>query len=197
MGAYLTGGIATRVTIMGKDGFDIIKNKGEVFETINDVIDTTSYEVVEYENGFELLLKKEIFNNNIHDLIREVYSFIDVDFFFFTNLFKTDTKISMENFTKENYPIELKVYSDGYRKGEFYLNNEELRESKSYLNYAHRFLPDNNISYKLNIKLSFIDFWLDPSKVNEYPLGTIDLLNKIVRVHFKNKLVKSIFFYVE
>jgi len=198
MGAYLVGGVVTRFEIRNKGNYDVVKNQDEVLKSLDEVIDTSIYNVEEYLDGIELVIKKEVFEDNIHNLIKEISPIMNTRIYFFANLYKGE--INIKNFNKENYPISLNIYPKGTAyEDKFYLNDGEIREKECYPDYSYMLLRDDEsgIMHNLKINMKLINIWLDPTRIDEYPLGTINVLNKLTSKCFKNVLAKSIFFYVD
>ena len=198
MGAYLVGGVVTRFEIRNKGNYDVVKNQDEVLKSLDEVIDTSIYNVEEYLDGIELVIKKEVFEDNIHNLIKKISPIMNTRIYFFANLYKGE--INIKNFNKENYPISLNIYPKGTAyEDKFYLNDGEIREKECYPDYSYMLLRDDEsgIMHNLKINMKLINIWLDPTRIDEYPLGTINVLNKLTSKCFKNVLAKSIFFYVD
>lgn len=198
MGAYLVGGVATRFKIRNKDGYDVVRNKDKVVNAIGKVVDVSIYDVQEYLDGIELVIKKEVFEDNIHDLIQEISPIMNTKIYFFANLYKEE--VDIKKFNKENYSISLNIYPEGTGyEGKFYLNDGEIREQECYPDYSYMLLRDgeSGLMHNIKVNISFINVWLDPSIIDEYPLGTINVLNKLTSKSFKNVLAKSMFFYID
>jgi len=192
------GGIATRITITNKGKYDIIKNKNEVLDIVGKIIDITIYDIEEYSDRVELIIKKEVFENNIHDLIKEISPIMNTRIYFFGNMYKEE--VDIKKFNEKNYPIKLKLYPENAAYGgKFYLNDGEIIEHECFPDYSYMLLrgDESLLAYNVKINIKCINIWLDPSNINEYPLGTINVLNKLTSICFKNPLSKSIFFYVD
>ena len=191
MGQYLVGGIATRFQITNKRSFDLIKNKDEILKSLSKIIDISIYNVEEHIDRIELIIKKEIFEDNIHKLIKEISPIMNTKIYFFDSLYNEE--VNIKSFNKEEYPITLNIYED-----KFYLNGGEITESNCYPDYSYMLLRDDEsgLMYNIKVNMKLINIWIDPSIIDEYPLGTINVLNKLTSKSFKNCLSKSIFFYV-
>lgn len=123
MGRYLALGVATTIQLSKKKNYwvknyNLLENKQEIMDELNDLVDVSKYDCKELENKIILTMKPECFNDNIHDLIKELYPMIDCK-----TCMEHDGEIKFEfddNFNKENYPINLSTYEDGPDKGWMY-----------------------------------------------------------------------------
>lgn len=82
MGRNLALGVATTIWISKKknywtNDFDLFKNEEKIKEELKNLIDISAYNFKKEEDKFVLTMKPEYFNNNIHDLIKELYPVID------------------------------------------------------------------------------------------------------------------------
>jgi len=202
MGTFLASGIATKIYITKKkdywsSNYDIYKEKDKIFNILNQMIDVSYYEITEYEDGFKLEIKKEIVEQNIHELIKEVSLNMDCKHFFFFNLCKYGAEyknINLNNFNINNYPITMEKVPES---NQYRLNDTNIIEYLPYDNFRYSLLGNYESYAKLDVEMYFIPIWMDYDKtICEDSSRLLYLLNTFSRQHFKSKLSKSLLFYI-
>ena len=71
MGRYVAGGLAVRIRVRGRRGYDVIDNMNRILKAMSKVIDLGLYTVEESEEDFTLNLKEDIVNAHIEDFLKE------------------------------------------------------------------------------------------------------------------------------
>ncbi len=71
MGRYVAGGLAVRIRVRGRRGYDVIDNMNRILKAMSKVIDLGLYTVEESEEDFTLNLKEDIVNTHIEDFLKE------------------------------------------------------------------------------------------------------------------------------
>lgn len=176
---------------------NITNDKDKILEEIGKYIDLEDYNVIVYENAIELKLNKEIFNENIHEFIKEMESSTAC----YRDLFYNHD-LPLEDFTKEKYELKLCEYDENYTykdeeekenlKGEYYLkcDNDDIRYEESY--YPDIWLLEGKYRmYSKKIKL-----WYDPNDIEDGGY-IIPVLNTYKKNYYKNKLGNDLIYYVE
>ena len=120
MGRYIASGIAAKITVYKtnnnrwyNDEYDIIKNKNKLLQKMK-FINYKDYDIEMYENGYELKIKPEIFDKNIHSILKEQQSLRNGCYFTWY-IFGNDTKENEELVNLLNEQIAFESY---------YLNDE-------------------------------------------------------------------------
>lgn len=201
MGRYLALGLVTKIQIeRGKDNWGlysedikISKEKDKILKDMNNIIDTSKYKIKykKEEDSIYLELKDiDFFNENIHNLIKELYPLIDCRY----RIDPEKGNVSYDKtFTKEKYPFNL-IEKDN----KFY---EEL--TKSYEEYAYWQVPETflfkNEKYKNGLKcdICYIPIWIDWNKVGcESEHYILKLLNTMSRKYIESSLIRIMLFYI-
>ncbi len=202
MGRYLRIGIVSRIeVIVGERGEDIINMRfvNSISKSLNKYINTKDYDKEYYKDGFAYRLKENVFNDNIHDLIKEVSKDINVESFFEYE----DIDYHKINFNKEDYPIILETNLDPESKdfGDQTIifkkdNLEKYPEDSPYV-YDNNWLIDGNeYENMVSINLEAFTLWGSFGKIiceSEYE--TLEKMN-ILKKKYKNKLGKNVIFFI-
>lgn len=192
MGRYLASGIATKISVFGADGYDIIGHKKEILEKLNDSLDVSKYEIVDYDDGFALRLDKQYFEENIHDFIHEVSAVMDVESYFLYEL-----EQGLEKFTKENVPIKVSECQENYVMN--FPNDSSIEESlAAFQNFSYILLNKDFDLSNIDIEVMAIPIDVNfDSKCNvEDETELLRLLNLYSRGYYKSNLGKHLIYFI-
>ena len=196
MGRYLSCAVATSMVLEKKNDKPFEKEElNKLKQSVGKIFNLDLYNVKEEENLIGLEIKKDVFNENIHDLCRELNKS-----FFLLNFTLYDDEYWSENKPNEEWPISLIKTEDGKKYmlelGENANNNYES-EDLSWFGFSpllRREIPNwRDYSFYIEgIKLFF-----DIDKVDfEDQTEILCLLNWFKKDYFKNKLSGSIVFHI-
>ncbi len=202
MGRYLATGISTSIVIKKKDGwesseeFNVLENKDDILKDLNNMIDVSKYECIYGNDYITLQLKIEHFNDNIHELIKELYPMINCESCILSNCEKK-VKILSKEFNKKDFPLTI---SNKKRNEEniIYCIQSDYEEKLNYFISPEYYLFEN-YEYKKNIKvdLYFINLWQDFHKYDgEDETKMLEIINKMSRFYYKSPLSKNMLFYI-
>lgn len=202
MGRYLAVGIVTSIVMKKKNGwessekFNVFENKDDILKDLNNMIDTSKYECI-YENDYiALQLKPEHFNDNIHELIKELYPMINCESCILSNCEKK-VKILSNEFNKKDFPLTIsnkKINEENI----IYCIQSDYGEKLNYFASPEYYLFENQ-DYKKNIEMDlyFINLWQDFNKYDgEDETKMLEIINKMSRFYYKNPLSKNMLFYI-
>ncbi len=203
MGRFLANGVMTRFEIAKKDTsysdekFNLEKEMNNILKEINKTIDTSLYEITSKSKGHWIFsLKPEIFNKNIHDLIRELCPLTcpNVNSFIYIYREIKEKKIDIQSKKfEENYPINCKVDSEGnyYVK----VNEEEQAENFTTLYWI---LNDRRLFYNVKIGSTVILLWSDEDKyIGEDETWMLKIINNMKTKYYNSLLSKALIYLVE
>ena len=196
MGRYLSCAVATSMVVEKKNDKPFEKEElNKLKQSVGKIFNLDLYNVKEEENLISLEIKKDMFNENIHDLCRELNKS-----FFLLNFTLYDDEYWSEDKPNEEWPISLIKTEDGKKYmlelGENANNNYES-EDLSWFGFSpllRREIPNwRDYSFYIEgIKLFF-----DIDKVDfEDQTEILCLLNWFKKDYFKNKLSGSIVFHI-
>ena len=209
MGRYIANGILTEISIkrrkdywnIGKDLSDI---KDDVVSSLSEILDLDMYDIEMTNSYINLSLKKELFNDNIHDLVKKTNKITLCNSLLYELYGDDYNKIDLDKteFSKENIIIELRTMrKDHYHieKGETYLYcKKEIELDYPFMPYYLWCLTKNEINSDLEVQTSFVKLYSQYDKYegeDECPM--LYLLNHFSRNYIKdNPLYKSLFFYI-
>lgn len=204
MGRALAAGIMTRFDITKKNNwnnehFDLEKNLKRILKDISNIIDPSMYEVVMHDNeSYEFALKPEIFNKNIHELIKEIgpltcpniSCFYDIG----CELTEKNTDICSKKMI-EKYPFAIKVSEDGTYFVE--LNEEENEWEEGLFDPLYWIIKDDELSENVEISASVILLWMDESKyVGEDETNMLKIMNNMKSKYYSSPLSKALIYYI-
>ena len=197
MGRYLSCAVATSMVVEKKNDKPIEKEElKKLKQSVGKIFDLDLYNVKEEENLISLEIKKDVFNENIHDLCRELNkSFFLLTFLLYDNEYLDEDKpdeewpISITEIPNRNkYMLEL---------GENANSNDVKSKDLSWHGFSpllRREIP-NWRAYSFDIK--GIMLFLDINKVDfEDQTEIVCLLNWFKKDYFKTKLSGSIVFHI-
>ena len=206
MGRYLALGVATTIDVYKKKraplDFSITQNKDKIKKQLEKFLDLEKYDCCENDDCFTFRIKTDIFNDNVHDLIKELYPMIDCyydlcgDDYYCGNDDEKD-KIR-KNFNAENYPLTLTICGEGYRKGRFCSSWNDGCEDGSFPAAPEYWLfEDKEFRNNIDVNISYITIWFDCNKFDsedETPL--LEIMNNMSRKYYKSPLSRTMFFYI-
>ena len=196
MGRYLSCAVATSMVLEKKNDKPFEKEElNKLKQSVGKIFNLDLYNVKEEENLISLEIKKDMFNENIHDLCRELNKS-----FFLLNFTLYDDEYWSEDKPNEEWPISLIKTEDGKKYmlelGENANNNYES-EDLSWFGFSpllRREIP-NWRDYSFYIE--GIKLFIDGDKVDfEDETEFVCLLNWFKKDYFKNKLSGSIVFHI-
>ena len=216
MGRRLGNGIVNKVLIKknNNSNFDFLSNKDKLLETIGKYICLKHYDVEEGSDYIYLELKKEVFNNNIHSLIKEINNLTNTKTDFLNGYYyeiEKDLDVMDKSFNKDDYSFKLKEYDDSFnyhneferesKYGESYieLNGEEFKGTSKlyYFDNYWMFFKENDINREFKINIDFIGLWSQISKFfSENESEVLHILNTIKTSYYKTELSKDLIFFV-
>jgi len=210
MGRNLACGIATKIQLYKKGGFENESKKSGLLEELKKSIDLDFYDIEEYEDGYVLNLKKEAFDNNIHDLIKEISPYISGDHLlwsYFDKKLKEKgldyTKFDFSNFNKKDYPLELVRYPEDYEDkcyaGLTVLKSDEAQyeDSWAFESFTRILLRGYEDYRNVRTGVKLVDVWMNIDKeLSEDPTMNLYYLNLFSRAFFKSRFSKCLVFYI-
>ena len=210
MGQSLALGITTKIVIRKKKGYET-EDINYALKDLKKIINIDDYKVKEKdEEGIRLILKEEIFDNNIHDFLKEIEPLTSGKSMFLFNLIDEDRNIELnKDFSKENYPIKLKWYdkNDKYKNeheknelcGEcaaIYKDNRLMQEYMPFFNFAW-LSTDYKVRSEFEIDLEFIPVWINGFKIiSEDETMMLRIMNNLKTKYYQTKLSKDMIYYI-
>jgi len=212
MGRCLQNGILVKMTIWDKkySFINIKKDKDKMLNSISNLLDLSLYDITEYDDAICLELKKEIFNDNIHSLFKEMNSLTECENII--NMLygeKNEINVEDDSFNKENNKIELKNMKldeddDSYHHiedGELYVegDNENIKLTRPFMSYQYCLNIKGGMDNDFNSSVYFFPIWGDfwSKYGGEDESYIIYLLNYYSRGHYKNILSKCLFYFTD
>lgn len=197
MGTFLGLGLVTTILLKRKRGiwqpneFDFVKNEKKVKEQLSKLIDVTKYNVEVHEDCMVFEAKIECFNDNIHDLVKDLDPLIGCNRVF------DKRPVFDDNFNQDNCPLLLtkeKRYSDRER----YYSSWDSREDFSFGEEPEWWLfDDKEFKEKISVQMGYVPLWSDFNKyVGEDPTWMLKIMNKMSRKYFSSSLSRNIFFAI-
>lgn len=195
MGRYIAGGIATGILIEGKHGYNLRERKEEIMKQLNRRLNMSVYNIEENDCEICLYLKKEYIENNIHELVKEVATVMNVSDYF---LYHLDVK-KVEDFTLEKCPVKVTEKNNPYNKSMEYLINDKIGEQWAcFQNFSYILLDEILWDRNLEISIRFIPIFIDFSKISiENHTVLLQLLNIFSKAYFKSNLSNNFLFYID
>lgn len=210
MGRYIANGILTTVSIRRRNdplcaNKDLLEMKDEILSSLSEMLDLNMYDIEANSKYIILELKKEIFNDNIHDLLKKLDKITHCNALL-NNVYDDDErKINLnDDFSKEKQVIELRTMEKDdcfVEEGETYLycNNEIHELDYAFLPYYQYSLSRKpKVNYYIDMQPGFVLLYYEYDKYDCEDDYTIPyLLNHFSRDYIKdNPLYKSLLFYI-
>ena len=203
MGRYLSCAIATSIKVGKKDNKPFEKGElDKLKHSIKRLFDYDLYNVEENEDFISLEIKKDVFDNNIHELCVELNNSLYQSSFL---LYEDDYL----NKPKEEWPITLietkddeeekKYNNEKYmvKLSENSYDNDPVCRDLSWFGFSPLLRRDIKEWSDYFFDIEGIDLFLNISKVSsEDETELICLLNWFKRDYFKNKLNGSLIFRI-
>lgn len=203
MGRYLSCAIATSIKVGKKDNKPFEKGELDKLKySIKRLFDYDLYNVEENEDFISLEIKKDVFDNNIHELCVELNNSLYQSSFL---LYEDDYL----NKPKEEWPITLietkddeeekKYNNEKYmvKLSENSYDNDPVCRDLSWFGFSPLLRRDIKEWSDYFFDIEGIDLFLNISKVSgEDETELICLLNWFKRDYFKNKLNGSLIFRI-
>ena len=203
MGRYLSCAIATSIKVGKKDNKPFEKGQLDKLKySIKRLFDYDLYNVEENEDFISLEIKKDVFDNNIHELCVELNNSLYQSSFL---LYEDDYL----NKPKEEWPITLietkddeeekKYNNEKYmvKLSENSYDNDPVCRDLSWFGFSPLLRRDIKEWSDYFFDIEGIDLFLNISKVSsEDETELICLLNWFKRDYFKNKLNGSLIFRI-
>ena len=202
MGRYLSCAIATSIKVGKKDNKPFEKGELDKLKySIKRLFDYDLYNVEENEDFISLEIKKDVFDNNIHELCVELNNSLYQSSFL---LYEDDYL----NKPKEEWPItliETKDDEEEKHNNEKYMvklsensyDNDPVCRDLSWFGFSPLLRRDIKEWSDYFFDIEGIDLFLNISKISsEDETELICLLNWFKRDYFKNKLNGSLIFRI-
>ena len=197
MGRYLSCAVATSMVVEKRNDKPFEKEElNKLKQSVGKIFDLDLYNVKEEENLISIEIKKNVFNENIHDLCRE----LNKSFFLLTFLLY-DNEYLDEDKPDEEWPISIKEIPNRNKYmlelGENANSNDVKSKDLSWHGFSPLFRREipNWRAYSFDIK--GIMLFLDINKVDfEDQTEIVCLLNWFKKDYFKTKLSGSIVFHI-
>lgn len=200
MGRYLATGIMTRFSIIGRKrmfydkDFKLEKEIDNILNDINKIIDPSLYKLTNKDDEcYEFSLKPDIFDNNIHELIREISPLTYPNVDFFADFYNEKENLNNNDFIK-NYPFACKVNS----KGEYCIeiNGEEIKEDYPFYP-LYWIINDERLFYNVEIRAATILLWIDQDKYDgEDETEMLRIINNMKTKYYNSVLSKALIYYI-
>ncbi len=202
MGRVLCVGIVSRIEVIIRRKYNKSINMdfvNSISKSLNKYINTKDYDKEYYNNCVAYRLKENIFNDNIHDLIKEVSKDINVESFFEYE----DVDYEKINFNKEDYPIILETNLDPESEcfGDqtiIFKKDNVLKGPDDCPNYYDNtwLIAGNEYENMVAINIEAFTLWKSYENIfceNEYE--TLKIINDLKK-KYKNRLGKNVIFFI-
>ncbi len=199
MGRHLVNGVLTRFKIKKNNNyysnFDLQKELYNVLKDMGRIIDVSLYELTtKGSDYYEFSLKPNIFDNNIHDLIREIspLTFPNVNYFAYSRNKFGD--INNKSFI-DNFPFKCKINSNG--KYYIEINDNKIDETQCFMP-MHWILSNYEIRENVKINACIILLWIDEDKYDgEDETNILRLINNMKTKYYNSELSKALIYHVD
>ncbi len=202
MGRYFANGLLTTLIIKkNKSGFidrnfDLKKELDNILKDISSVIDVSLYEIIEEnEEKCILSLKTSVVNDNIHELLQELFPLTRPNTYGFCDLKRTSDKEMIMN-----YSIKAERRLDKFsKKDEIYTiivgsaeNTEDFHYFPLYWLISDKRIYNNTTIYGATILL-----WIDCNKYcGEDEYNMLRVINELKTKYYQSKLSKALIYYI-
>lgn len=201
MGRYVAFGVASTINVLTKkeNKYDIYKNKDKILGSLNNFLDLSKYNCKEYENGFVYKIKPKYFQDNIHELLKEIHPLMNCEDLFYDTKYQ-DIDISSDKFNKEDVPLIIKQYKkseSGHREEGFYNDWDDMEEDLPMEWPEFWLFKEEELHENVRIQMLYICLWRDYDKIfSEDETKLICIMNTLLQGHFKSVLAKNCLFYI-
>lgn len=189
----LVGTILTGFQISKKKEYEniILKDKiNEVIIRINNFIDTSLYDLVDYdENNYLFVLKSEIFNNEINNLLKEMETIIPANINYFYCYNGADDYILLN----KDFKGKPKYFCKKDKDGTYYLdiNGEKITNEHCIgkISWLADYMPVDVYGWG-------IWTWIDESEnIYNDDSEVLKIINLMKAKTYKSKLSKALIYY--
>lgn len=200
MGRFIAFGVPSTINVVtkGKE-YDIKKVKEKIISDLSNFLDLSKYNCTEYDNGFVFKIKPKHFQDNVHELLKEIYPLIRCDNFLYGTKFQ-DINIMSDAFNKKDVPLIIKQFEKdeyGHRKGDFYKEWSKVEEDLPMEWPEFWIFKERELKRNVSIQMLYINLWRDWDKIfNEDDTNLICIMNTLLQGHFKSPLSKNCLFYI-
>lgn len=223
MGRNLCNGIPTKITISKKNNSHEIENdKDALLKNISHYINISDYDIASDKDTLELSIKKDIFNNNFLDCLKEVHELTEIEYpyikifgdsdegkeFDYTIRFKPKIDYIKE-MVPTDHKVNLKVYDDINNKDNYYqhvlfgktvleIDGDKLTDV-FHTNYYDNYwiLYDTKLEDYYSVHIEFIPLWMQVGKIyGEEENHVIYIINNLKSSYYKSKLSKDLFYCI-
>ena len=196
MGRYLSCAVATSMVVEKRNDKPFEKEElNKLKQSVGKIFDLDLYNVKEEENLISLEIKKDVFNENIHDLCRE----LNKSFFLLTFLLY-DNEYLDEDKPDEEWPISIKEIPN---RNKYLLElgknayNDCESENLSLFGFSPLLRREISNWQDYSFDIQGILLFLDDDKADfEDETEFVCLLNWFKKDYFKTKLSGSIVFHI-
>ena len=197
MGRYLSCAVATSMVVEKKNDKPFEKEElNKLKQSVGKIFDLDLYNVKEEENLISLEMKKDVFNENIHDLCRELNKS-----FFLLHFTLYDDEYWGADKPDEEWPISITEIPDSNKYmlelGENANSNDVKSKDLSWRGFSPLLRREIPNWRDYNFYIEGIMLFLDINKVDfEDQTEIVCLLNWFKKDYFKTKLSGSIVFHI-
>ena len=197
MGRYLACGIPVGISVYGIlkiDESDIVTIKKNISKYVN----LDLYDERKYDDGFYYRIKPNIFDNNIHNTIKEIYPILNCQTFLEYLFGSSDINIKSKAFCKGNYPINLKREKNG-SLGEHVESKRNRIDTINYMDGSKWMFKDERLTFCYELEIDYVLLWKDKNEYNLKDNGQIlNVLNDMKCSYYKsgNELSKNLMYFV-
>ena len=197
MGRYLSCAVATSMIIEKRNDKPFEKEElNKLKQSVGKIFDLDLYNVMEEENLISLKIKKDVFDENIHDLCRELNNS-----FFLLHFMPYDDEYLDEDKPDEEWPISITEIKDSNKHivelGENANSNDFKSKDLSWYGFSPLLRREFSNWRDYNFDIQGIMLFLDINKVDfEDQTEIVCLLNWFKKDYFKTKLSGNIVFHI-
>ena len=202
MGRYFANGVATTIIIRNKkssifEKIDLKLNKKRILNQINKYLSIKDYRISFDKDIILLRIKKDIFNKNIHSLLKEIDSLTDCNDYLSHYLFNKKINVNSCDFNPDNYKIILQKSKED---GSYYINAHNIITEDmcgAYTCNSWIFWDDYKLRNTLRADIGAILLWFDSEKyIGEDESKILSILNTLKTRYYKTPLSKDMIFYI-
>lgn len=206
MGRYLSAGIPAQIYIEGKEGWTRTKLK-KIRNEIQKYVNLDLYNETIYSDGARLILKENIFDDNIHRTLQEFEKFTHFSNDFLENFGYYETCTDIKKMQKE-YPCKLMYDVDdgsSYKRSGVQCNDKFYTLDGIFPSHDNWLVVDSELAnsstgLQCTVTIEYLRIWMDWYKYSgEAEYNIIRMLKRLKLSAFKdgNDLTKTILYCVE
>lgn len=205
MGRFVAMGVLAEIRMEKyKDcsNYDFKKDERKILELLSRYVDTDRYEVIISEDSMVLRINEDYFNQNIHDLLEEVFRFIGFNGCFFDDLPHEKSIDILNDFNQERYPINLIRHYDEYSDNEkIFIKSMDDDAYRLYEPYpSDKWLVyggEDDFYENFRFKNELVILWEAVDKISAEDEVLINImLNKMKTNYFTSPLSKNMIFTI-